>query len=137
VRGSGTTTEAKEYRFVDEGVSGLLYYRLKQVDFDGAFAYSPVVEVRVAPPTEFALEQNYPNPFNPTTTIRYQLPVTSDVKLEVYDVLGKKVATLVSGRQEAGIYTYTLNASTLSSGVYFYRLQAGRFVETKKMMLVK
>lgn len=137
VRGSGTTTESKTYRFVDEGVSGNLYYRLKQVDFDGAFAYSPVVEVRVAPPAEFALEQNYPNPFNPTTAIRYQLPATSDVKLEVYDVLGKKVATLVNGRQAAGIYNYTLNASTLSSGVYFYRLQAGNFVQTKKMMLVK
>lgn len=137
VRGSGTTTEAKEYRFIDEQVSGVLYYRLKQVDFDGAFAYSPVVEVRVAPPAEFALEQNYPNPFNPTTTIRYQLPVTSNVKLEVYDVLGKKIATLVNERQEAGIYNYTLNASNLSSGVYFYRLQAGSFVQTKKMMLVK
>ncbi len=137
VRGSGTTTEAKTYRFVDEQVSGNIYYRLKQVDFDGTFAYSPVVEVRVAPPAEFALEQNYPNPFNPTTAIRYQLPVNSDVKLEVYDVLGKKVATLVNERQEAGIYTYTLNASTLSSGVYFYRLQAGNFVQTKKMMLVK
>ncbi len=137
VRGSGTTTEAKEYRFVDEGVSGTLYYRLKQVDFDGAFAYSPVVEVRVAPPAEFALEQNYPNPFNPTTTIRYQLPVASNVKLEVFDVLGKKVATLVDARQEAGIYNYALNASNLSSGMYFYRLQAGSFVQTKKMMLVK
>ncbi|MGQ9804879.1 MAG: choice-of-anchor I family protein [Chlorobiales bacterium] len=137
VRGNGTTTEAKEYRFVDEQVSGVLYYRLKQVDFDGAFAYSPVVEVRVAPPAEFALEQNYPNPFNPTTTIRYQLPITSNVKLEVYDVLGKKVATVLDGRQEAGIYNYTLNASNLSSGVYFYRLQAGSFIQTKKMMLVK
>jgi hypothetical protein len=137
VRGSGTTTEAKTYRFVDEGVSGNLYYRLKQVDFDGAFAYSPVVEVRVAPPAKFALEQNYPNPFNPTTAIRYQLPAASDVKLEVYDVLGKKVATLFEGRQEAGIYNFALNASNLSSGVYFYRLQAGSFVQTKKMMLVK
>lgn len=137
VRGNGTTTEAKEYRFVDEGVSGKLYYRLKQVDFDGAFAYSPVVEARVAPPAEFALEQNYPNPFNPTTTIRYQLPVGGNVKLEVFDVLGKKVATLVDARQEAGIYNYALNASNLSSGMYFYRLQAGSFVQTKKMTLVK
>ncbi|MFN3345366.1 MAG: T9SS type A sorting domain-containing protein, partial [Chloroherpetonaceae bacterium] len=85
----------------------------------------------------FALEQNYPNPFNPTTVIAYQLPVASEVKLEVYDVLGRKVMSLVNGRQEAGAYRYTLNAATLSSGVYFYRLQAGNFVSTKKMMLVK
>lgn len=145
VRGNGTTTEAKTYNFVDEKVSGKRYYRLKQVDFDGAFAYSPVVEVLVAPPAEFTLEQNYPNPFNPTTAIGYQLPVTSEVKLDIYDVLGKKVASLVNGRQEAGIYTFTLNASNLSSGVYFYRLQASatngasssNFVQTKKMILVK
>ncbi|MFN3562478.1 MAG: T9SS type A sorting domain-containing protein [Chloroherpetonaceae bacterium] len=88
-------------------------------------------------PKGYALLQNYPNPFNPTTVISYQLPVSSDVSLKVYDVLGKEVMTLVSGRQAAGSYTYTLNASNLSSGVYFYRLQAGNFVQTKKMMLVK
>ncbi|MCS6988690.1 MAG: T9SS type A sorting domain-containing protein [Chloroherpetonaceae bacterium] len=137
VRGAGTSAEPRTYRFVDEGVSGRLYYRLKQVDFDGAFAHSPVVEVLVAPPATFALEQNYPNPFNPATTIRYQLPVASDVRLEVFDMLGKKVATLVSERKDAGFHEAVFNAQTLSSGIYFYRLQAGGFAQTKKMMLVK
>ncbi len=98
---------------------------------------SRVEQISTNAPRTFLLEQNYPNPFNPSTTIRYQLPVASEVKLEVYDVLGKKVATLVNERQAAGYYQYVWNANGLSSGVYLYRLQAGRFIETKKMMLVK
>ncbi|MFQ3608888.1 MAG: FG-GAP-like repeat-containing protein [Chloroherpetonaceae bacterium] len=103
-----------------------------------------VVTSTPSPARSFQLAQNYPNPFNPTTTIRYELPVPSEVKLEVFDVLGRKVATLVNARMAAGQYDATLNASGLSSGVYFYRLevrpsgsQVGTFVETKKMMLVK
>jgi len=88
-------------------------------------------------PTKFALHQNYPNPFNPVTVIRYELPNSATVKLQVFDVLGRVVATVVNERKEAGIYEVPFNASGLSSGTYFYRLQAGTFVETKKMMLVK
>ncbi len=88
-------------------------------------------------PSAFKLMQNYPNPFNPATTITYQLASLSDVKLEVFDVLGRKVATLVNARQSAGVHSVTFNASNLASGIYFYRLQAGSFLETKKMMLVK
>ena len=88
-------------------------------------------------PTKFALHQNYPNPFNPVTVIRYELPEASAVKVQVFDVLGRVVATVVNERKEAGIYEAVFNASGLSSGTYFYRLQAGTFVETKKMMLVK
>jgi hypothetical protein len=95
------------------------------------------VEVVKEKPTTFELAQNYPNPFNPATTINYQLPTNALVTLKVYDVIGREVATLVNARQEAGRYTVNFNASTLASGVYFYRLQAGSFVETKKMMLVK
>ncbi len=145
VRGAGTTTQAQSYSFLDRTASGQVQYRLKQMDFDGRFEYSPIVEINAGLPKSFALEQNYPNPFNPTTVIAYQLPVASEVKLEVFDILGKKVATLVNGRQAAGAYSYTWNATTVASGVYFYRLQAGAtngasnatFVETKKMMLVK
>ncbi|MFQ3608076.1 MAG: T9SS type A sorting domain-containing protein [Chloroherpetonaceae bacterium] len=145
VRGAGTTTEAQSYTFVDNSASGTVQYRLKQVDFDGQFEYSNIIEVNAGLPKTFALEQNYPNPFNPTTVIAYQLPVASEVKLEVYDVLGRKVMTLVNGRQDAGAYNFTLNAGNLSSGVYFYRLQASatngasssNFVQTKKMMLIK
>jgi hypothetical protein len=98
---------------------------------------SRVEQLSPTAPKTFLLEQNYPNPFNPSTTIRYQLPVASEVKLEIYDVLGKKIATLVNERQSAGSYQVVWNASGLSSGTYFYRLQAGTFVETKKMIMVK
>jgi hypothetical protein len=88
-------------------------------------------------PTEFALGRNYPNPFNASTVIEYQLPVKSSVRLEVHNLLGKKVASLVSGEQEAGYKSVTWDASEVSSGVYFYKLTAGDFTETKRMMLVK
>jgi hypothetical protein len=93
-------------------------------------------------PMRFSLSQNYPNPFNPSTVISYQLPVSSQVTLKVYDVLGNEVATLVNGRQEAGNYTVPFsaisgNTSTFASGVYFYRLEAGSFVSTKKFVLMK
>ena len=105
---------------------------------------TPITEERNTLPKEFALAQNYPNPFNPSTVIAYQLPTASDVRLELYDVLGRKISTLVNTRQAAGYYTFTLNASNLATGIYFYRLQANAtngtsktFVQTKKMMLVK
>jgi photosystem II stability/assembly factor-like uncharacterized protein len=88
-------------------------------------------------PKAFQLEQNYPNPFNPSTTISYQLSEVSIVKLNVYDILGRQVATLVNGRQNAGNYNVTFNASNLSTGVYFYKLQAGTYSDTKKLMLIK
>ncbi len=90
-----------------------------------------------AVPREYGLGQNYPNPFNPATTIAYEIRSSGTVTLRVYDVLGRVVATLVDGFQPAGTYTKTFDASRLSSGVYFYRLQAGSFVNTKKMVLAK
>jgi hypothetical protein len=88
-------------------------------------------------PREYVLAQNYPNPFNPATTISYQLRSAGGVTLRVYDVLGREVATLADGYQQAGSYTKSFDASRLSSGVYFYRLHAGSFVNTKKMVLAK
>jgi hypothetical protein len=88
-------------------------------------------------PKEFALEQNYPNPFNPSTVIRYQLPVANHVALKIYDVLGQEVATLVDEIQDAGYKSATWDASTLPSGLYFYKLTAGTFSEVRKLMLVK
>jgi PKD repeat protein len=88
-------------------------------------------------PTEYALRQNYPNPFNPTTTISYDLPEPSDVTLTVVDVLGRQVRVLASGAQPAGIYEVSLDASALPSGIYFYRLEAGDFADTKRMVVVK
>ena len=92
-------------------------------------------------PQEFALLQNYPNPFNPSTKIRYSLEKAAQVSLKIYNVLGLEVVTLVNGRQEAGSYTVPFNTNegrlNLSSGVYFYRLEAGSFVSTKKLILMK
>jgi endonuclease I len=139
VQGNGTTTKLQSYSFADKSASGKVLYRLKQVDFDGQFEYSPVVEADAPVAQTFALEQNYPNPFNPATSIGYQLPASSKVKLQIFDVLGRTVATLVDARQDAGSYNYNFNASAyrLSSGVYFYRLQADAMVQTKKMILAK
>jgi hypothetical protein len=88
-------------------------------------------------PITHALLQNYPNPFNPTTVVSYQLPAFSEVRLGVYDLLGRELAILVNERQEAGRYQVTFNAAGLAGGVYFYRLQSGTFQETRRMMLVK
>jgi photosystem II stability/assembly factor-like uncharacterized protein len=88
-------------------------------------------------PTSFALEQNYPNPFNPSTVIGYQLAVSSQTTLKVYDVLGREVATLVNERQAAGNHDVKFDASKLTSGIYFYRLTVGGYTQTKKMLLVK
>jgi Secretion system C-terminal sorting domain len=88
-------------------------------------------------PTEFKLLQNYPNPFNPSTQIAYALPRAADVDLRVYDMLGRQVAVLVQTKQSAGNYSVSFNAGMLASGAYFYRLNAGGNVASKKMMLVK
>ncbi len=88
-------------------------------------------------PTAFKLEQNYPNPFNPTTIIEYSLPVESKVKLEIYDILGRKILVLVNKDQKAGKHSTIFNGGNLASGVYLYRIKAGNFTDTKKLMLIK
>jgi Secretion system C-terminal sorting domain len=88
-------------------------------------------------PLEFSLQQNYPNPFNPATVLRYALPVQTHVSLTVYNAIGQNVATLVNGELAAGEHEARFDGTGFASGLYFYRLQAGSFVATKKMMLVK
>jgi hypothetical protein len=88
-------------------------------------------------PSQFALGQNYPNPFNPSTMIRYELPVASVVKLEVFDILGRRVATLVNGQMPAGRHEVKLDAGNLSSGQYLVRIQAGRFAQVRSITLMK
>ncbi len=85
----------------------------------------------------YSLSQNYPNPFNPTTTIQYYMPERSLIRLVVYNTIGQEVAVLADGEKEAGTYSVNFNASSLPSGIYFYRIQAGKFIETKKMILLK
>ncbi|MCJ7802219.1 MAG: T9SS type A sorting domain-containing protein, partial [Candidatus Marinimicrobia bacterium] len=138
VNGFGTTTEKKYYSFVDENTSsGTAYYRLKQIDFDGSVSYSQVVSTDGSLPTQFELKQNYPNPFNPSTRISYSVNESGLVKLSVYNLLGEVVDILVNQNQEAGFYNVQFDASNLQSGVYFYKLESGNQVETKKMMLLK
>ncbi len=129
----------RSYSFIDENVSvGNYSYRLKQIDFSGQFEYSDIVEIEVGTsPNQYSLEQNYPNPFNPTTTISYSIKEKGLVTLRIFDVLGNEVKTLVNEEQEAGVYRLEFNASFFASGIYFYTLNAGEFVSTKKMILLK
>jgi hypothetical protein len=137
VSGRGTSNESNVYSYIDRSVSGTLYYRLKQVDFDGTYKYSKTVEVSSLSPVQFSLSQNYPNPFNPSTTISYSLPQDNFVSLKVYNVLGNEVATLVNEQITAGAHKVNFNASNLSSGVYYYTIRTGNFTSTKKLMLLK
>ena len=104
---------------------------------DGSQITTEITPVGNSVPEAYKLEQNYPNPFNPATTISFSIPKNGLVSLKVYDILGKEVATLVNTQLNSGQYNVNLNASNLGSGIYFYTLKAGDFVETKKMMLVK
>jgi hypothetical protein len=138
IDGNGTSVETQNYSFVDKNVdAGLYSYRLKQLDYDGAFAYSQLVEVEIAVPLDYELAQNYPNPFNPSTTIKYSIPQAGAVRIALYDVLGNEVNTIVDTYQNAGRYEISLDAAGLASGVYYYRIQSGEFTSTKKLMLMK
>jgi hypothetical protein len=145
INGNGTTTEESNYSFTDYNLSeGLYSYRLKQIDFDGTFEFSNEINIEINSPENFSLAQNYPNPFNPSTTIKYSIPnVIStggknlNVILKVFDVLGVEIATLVNEEKSAGNYEVNFNATSLSSGVYLYKIQAGSFVQTKKMLLIR
>ena len=138
VPGFGTTSETKSFSFIDQNLISSVYtYRLKQIDFDGTFTYSNEVEVNIIAPTEYSLNQNYPNPFNPSTKITFSLAADSKVTLKIIDAIGQEIATLINQDLTAGVHDINFNASELNSGVYFYRLEAGNFVETKKMVLMK
>lgn len=138
VEGRGTSTESTDYIFRDKiAEPGIYVYRLKQIDFDGTVSYSSEVEVEVLSPKEFALYQNYPNPFNPSTTIKFALPEKTNIELSVYNSLGEKVADVLSSELSEGYHEVEFSASNLSSGIYFYRLESGKFVSVKKMIIIK
>lgn len=140
VNGNGTTTEKKQYYFVDdpEGQNNTVYYRIKQIDFDGSFKYSETVSIEIINAvTTFSLEQNYPNPFNPETTIKFNVPETSHIKLTVLNALGEKISDLVNEVKVPGSYIVNFNASNLSSGVYLYRIESLGHSFTRKMLLMK
>ena len=163
VPGHGTTIQPHSYSYTDvTASSGLWLYRLKQIDLDGTVHYTEGVQIDVPTsvdekpvPTVFALDQNYPNPFNPSTVIEFAIPQETHVRLEVYNVIGQRVATLVDGVRRVGYYAVPFDATGLASGVYFYKFTAGdpssrsagspkksgqagqSFVETRKLMLLK
>ena len=146
VEGHGNSNSPKEYSFTDENpLIGNLKYRLKQIDIDGNFEYSEIVEIQTNAPSKFELFQNYPNPFNPTTTIKYKIPkiekngrtVGQRVKIIVYNALVREIATLVDEIEAPGNYSVKFDASGLSSGIYFYALRTDNFIQMKKMILMK
>ncbi|NOX19269.1 MAG: T9SS type A sorting domain-containing protein [Chlorobi bacterium] len=162
IEGNGTTTEARQYSFVDKNINnGKYFYRIKQIDYDGSEEIFGPVEIDYRPIVRFKLDQNYPNPFSKgaggssLTTIKYSIPVvveTQDfaslqqqrqqrVTLKIYDSLGREIATLVDKNQSAGNYEVLFDASSvngnLPSGIYYYRLQFGNQSKTKKMLIIK
>lgn len=147
VNGKGTTTETTSYTYSDDlrnaNINGTVVYRLKQVDLDGSYTYTKEIEFNLGQvPQEFALEQNFPNPFNPSTTIKFAVPVNGNVKLAVYDAMGNLVKVLVDEAKTAGKYEVTWNGennsgSKVASGVYFYKVSAGTYTMTKKMVMMK
>ncbi len=139
VEGAGNSNAPRSYSFVDGSAQGAVQYRLKQIDRDGQFTYSSVVEVMIANVAErYELAQNFPNPFNPVTTIRFAVMNNEHATVKVYDIAGREVATLFNDVAQPGqMYNVQFNATGLASGIYFYVLQTPNVREVKKMQLLK
>ena len=136
--GYGNSNSPKDYSFFDENIlAGKYSYRLKQIDTDGKFEYSKIIEVDLGSPMNYELSQNYPNPFNPSTTIRFSLSESSFINLTIFNSLGEKIKELVNELKETGGYTVEFNAKNYPRGTYIYRLQANDFTQIKKMVLIK
>jgi hypothetical protein len=138
VEGFGNSNSPKEYSYTDKNPMGgsKFVYRLKQIDNDGTFSYSDEVEVIIMP-DKFELLQNYPNPFNPVTNIKFTLPKASSAMINVYNIIGQHIETVLNQDLEAGFHNIVFNAENLSSGTYLYKITAGNFSQTKKMLLLK
>lgn len=144
VQGNGTTTKKSEYIFIDGNPAlGKLFYRLRQIDFDGSEKYSPEVEISTVTVHSYSLSQNYPNPFNPLTVISYSIPTESKVNIKIYNLMGQLVNELVNGTKNEGAYEIRFDASAYSSGIYFYTINADAlngcdsYTSTRKMILIK
>ena len=144
INGHGNSNSPKNYFYKDISSlnSGKYWYRLKQIDIDGKFDYSKEIEVNIEIPKIFSLEQNYPNPFNPITMIKFTIPENNLIQpqkavIDVYNVLGQKISTLVNEEKLPGIYKIEFDGSKYTSGIYFYKLTVGKFSQIKKMILTK
>lgn len=138
VEGHGYSNSPKEYSFTDLPKEGTkLNYRLKQIDNDGKYQYSRIVEVEFETSTKYELKQNFPNPFNPQTKIAYNLPVDGFVTLKVFDALGREAASLVNENKKAGSYEVMFNGSRLASGVYICKMSCATYSSSIKMLIMK
>jgi hypothetical protein len=149
MRGFACTFNAgKDWRLIDTSGHLCIAFPSATVGWGGGLAYVsndvykyvalPLsVEIENTVPASYLLAQNYPNPFNPSTTIKYELPTSTMVKLSVYDLLGREVSVLVNARMDAGVHEVRFDGSKLASGVYFYRLHAGGFVQSKRILLLR
>ena len=143
INGSGNSNSIKDYSFIDKNPEGTgeVKYRLKQIDNDGQYEYSDVININLSL-NDFELYQNYPNPFNPSTNINYKLPMAGNVTLIIYDMLGSEIETLVDEYKEAGVYSSLFNShSNLPSGVYIYKIEIKNndllYTMNRKMTLIK
>ena len=134
------------YSYVDKMIQldRSYYYRIKQINMDSSFIILNTIKVELPSLSNFYLSQNYPNPFNPATKIKYKIPFTIseesrnfNVQIKIFDLLGREIKTLVNKEQPPGNYEVELNGTDLPSGIYFYKLKAGNFTQTKKMILLK
>ncbi|NWG28106.1 MAG: T9SS type A sorting domain-containing protein [Ignavibacteriaceae bacterium] len=139
IDGKGTTTSTKNYKYTDVvSESGIYYYQLKQIDYDGSFNLSKILEVKVVNPFNFKLYQNYPNPFNPSTKIDFEIPYKTNMKIILYDITGSELEILIDKELEPGFYTLSFNAENYSSGIYFYRMTTDKgYTEIKKLTIIK
>ncbi|MBN1559814.1 VCBS repeat-containing protein, partial [candidate division KSB1 bacterium] len=139
IPGNGTSSKPHNYTFTDDhlATSGIYHYRLKQLDTDGTFKYSQEIKVDCSVPTKYDLSQNYPNPFNSSTTMKYSIIKITRVTLKVYNLKGQEIETIIDEQQTAGEKEVKWTPEGLSSGMYLYRLQAGHFSKTRKLILLK
>jgi hypothetical protein len=138
IKGNGNSNSPKDYYYVDGNLTGgsKFLYRLKQIDNDGKFTYSEEVYAEIIP-YKYELFQNYPNPFNPETNINFTLPFAGRVRLDIYNIIGEHMVTLLDKDMEAGFHSILFKENNLTSGTYIYRIQANDFSQTKKMLLIK
>ncbi len=144
VNGHGNSNSPNSYSFIDsDNLVENVQYRLKQIDFDGGFEYSEIIEIESNSAKEYKLSQNYPNPFNPSTTISYALPYDSKVKVEIFNILGQRVDMIANGIKSAGLHSTIWDAGPLASGIYIIRINAtsvnssSNFVKAIKTILMK